>query len=224
MKHFEINQWADMVRGLVTAGEQEDMSAHLTSGCRSCRRVVSILRAVARVAVMDTRDKVPSYAVHSARAIFALQRPEKLYFFPRIVGQLVYDSFKEPLPVGLRARHRMTRHMMYQAGDHSVDIRIEHLRAGGSVTLAGQIISRANPERPIALLPVLLLSGKKILAHAVSNGFGEFQLEYRPTRRLRLYLQGAQDLQRQIELPLDCAAGDKTSPETQPRKTKKKKT
>jgi len=224
MRHFDINQWADMVRGLVSARDEEEMSAHLSSGCGPCRRIVSILRAVAHIAVTDTRNDIPSYAVHSARAIFALQRPEKLYFFPRLVGQLVFDSFKEPLPAGLRARHRMTRHMMYQAGDHSVDIRMEHLRAGGNVTLAGQIISRVNPERPIALLPIFLVSGKKILAHTVSNGFGEFQLEYKPSRRLRLYLQGTQDLQRQIELPLERTAGGKTSPETRPRLTKKKKT
>src|SRR5512135_2787210 len=139
MKHFEIGQWADMVRGLLTDGRRAEMSAHLSAGCRSCRRTVAILREVAEVAARDSSNVVPSYAVHSARAIFALQQPEKLYFFPRIIGQLIYDSFREPLPAGLRARHRLTRHVLYQAGDQSVDIRMEHQRGTASVTLVGQI-------------------------------------------------------------------------------------
>ncbi len=223
MKHFEMGQWADMVRGFVTEGERAEMSAHLSTGCRSCRRTVEILREVTRLAAMEHRNVVPSYAVHSARAIFALQQPEKLYFFPRVIGRLVYDSFREPLPAGLRARHRLTRHVLYQAGDQSVDIRMEHQRGAANVTLVGQIVHRAHPEKPMATLPVFLVSGKKILAHAVSNQFGEFQLEYPPSRRLRLYLQGNQDLQRHIELPLNRFAAAATAPKILPRKANRKK-
>ncbi len=206
MKHFEIDQWADMVRGLVTGRKRLEMSAHLSSGCGSCQRTVEMLQEVARLGAQEAARSVPPCAVHGARAIFALQQPEKVYFFPRIVGQLVYDSFKEPLPAGLRARHRLTRHVLYRAGSYSMDLRMEHERGTAKVTLVGQIVNHARPDEPTPVLPIFLVSGKKILAHATSNFFGEFQLAYVPRQHLRLYIQGNQALQRHIELPLSPLA------------------
>jgi hypothetical protein len=209
--HFEISQWADMVRGLVIGEELAEMTAHLSSGCRLCRRTVEIFRGVAKSAGWDSRHKVPAYAVQSARAIFALQKPVKIHFFPRIVGQLVYDSFREPLPAGLRSRHRLTRHTLYEAGDYSMDIRMEHLRGMPKVTLVGQIFNRVHPDEPLAILPVYLVSGKEILARACSNNFGEFQFDYEPRSRLSLHIRGRRNLQSHIELPLGRLGGDESS-------------
>ncbi len=212
-----------MVRGLVTGEELAEMSAHLSSGCQLCRRTVEIFREVARSAGWDSRHKVPPYAVQSARAIFALQKPEKIHFFPRIVGQLVYDSFREPLPAGLRSRHRLTRHTLYEAGDYSMHIRMEHLRGMPRVTLVGQIFNRAHPDEPLSILPVYLVSGKEILARTCSNNFGEFQLDYEPRSRLSLHIRGNRNLQSQIELPLGRLGGEDTSRGTPRRRARKKK-
>lgn len=224
MSHFEVGEWADMVRGLTTAAMSARMSEHLASGCRSCRSTADILGRFARFALGEARNEVPSYAEQSARAIFALQRPERVYVFPRIIGRLIYDSFKEPLPAGLRARHRIARHALYQAGAHSLDIRMEHQQGTEQVTLVGQLINRLRPDVPAALFLVFLLSGKHIVAHTTSNALGEFQLAYAPARRLRLYLQGNHDLKRPIEVPLQHFAqaesrAERTRPDTAKKKT-----
>jgi hypothetical protein len=52
----------------------------------------------------------------------------------------------------------------------------------------GQIIDREQPTSDLSDLPVLLMSGKAVIARARSNRFGEFQMEYEPGRRLRLLL------------------------------------
>ncbi len=223
MKHFDIGQWVDMVRGLVTGKDKAEMSAHLSTGCRSCRRTVELLGEVARLGAWEAAHTVPAFALHTARAIFALQQPEKVYFYPRVVARLVYDSFKEPLPAGLRARHRLTRHVLYQAGDYSMDIKMEHQRGTAGVTLVGQIVNRVHPGKLPAVLPVFLASEKKILAQTSSNMFGEFQLTYEPKRRLRLYLQGNEDLQKNIELPLSRLSRHE-SPRSAPQRNKKRKT
>ncbi len=224
MKHFDISKWADMVRGVVTEDERAEMSAHLSSGCRPCGRTVEILRAVTRSAGWDAAHKVPAYAVQSARAIFALQKPEKIHFSPRILGRLVYDSFREPLPAGLRARHRITRHALYEAGNYSMDVRMEHQQGTPKVTLVGQIVNKAHPADLMAMRPIYLVSGKEILARACSNAFGEFQLEYEPKQHLRLYLQGGRTRQERIELPLSQLDAGGTSPQRRHRKTPSKKT
>ncbi len=221
MRHYEIGQWVDMVRGLLSERKRAEMLAHVSSGCRRCGRAFRILQEVARVSGAEKQYQVPPYVVHGARAIFALQRPEKVYFFPRTVARLIYDSFKEPMPVGLRARHRITRHALYQAGDFSVDIRLDHQPGTATVTLVGQIFSRSNPGESLTDVPVFLVSGNKSVAQSTSNAFGEFQLEYRPMRHLRLYMQGNKDFQRNIEVPLGRFA--EPSPQAEALKTTRKK-
>jgi hypothetical protein len=58
-------------------------------------------------------------------------------------------------------------------------------------------------------LPVLPASGKQILAQAVSNSLGEFQMEYTPTKRLRLYV-GVRQAGKRIDVSLSHPAGRKT--------------
>ncbi|HYK88870.1 MAG TPA: hypothetical protein VE398_08875 [Acidobacteriota bacterium] len=202
MGHWDIGSWVDLVRGLSNKAERAKMEEHLSSGCRKCWRTVEILREVATMASAEGQYTVPQYAVQGARAIYALNQPERVYFFPRLLGRLVYDSFREPLPAGLRSRNRLTRHTLYEAADYSLDIRLEHQIGTDSVNLVGQITSQKEPDRPFANLPVLLVSGRQIVARAASNAFGEFQIEYEPQRRLRLYLQADQGGREGIEVPL----------------------
>src|SRR5712691_4394615 len=56
---------------------------------------------------------------------------------------------------------------------------------------------------------VLLVSGKQILAQAVSNSLGEFQMEHAASKRLRLYMLVRQ-AGKQIEVPLKQPVGRKT--------------
>ncbi len=218
MRHLDIGHWVDLVRGLAGRRERALMKAHLASGCTKCRRTVEMLRAVAALAAVEGKYEVPAHAVQGAKAIYALNRPEKVYVPRRSLARLVYDSFKEPLPAGVRARHRLTRRALYEAGEYSLDLRLEHQIGTPAVNLVGQIASQENPEKPLADLPVFLVSGKEIIAHTLSNAFGEFQIEYEPRRRLRLYLEACQFGRRGIDVPLNAlSAVDASAPN---RKTK----
>lgn len=185
MKHFEITEWTDFVRGLVTPVRREAMEQHLTGGCGKCSRIVDVLAKVSRLAGADKID-VPDFAVHCARAIFALEQPREVRVLDRMAGLLVFDSFREPLPAGVRSQHRVSRQTLYEAGDYAIDLRQEQERGGTRVTMVGQIASRKQPGRALAGVAVVLSSGDSVLAKTVSNEFGEFQMEYPPARDLRL--------------------------------------
>ena len=133
--------------------------------------------------------QVPPYIVHNARAVFALQQPERVYVFPRNLARLVRDSFKEPLPAGLRGRHRLTRHALYESEDYSVDLQLEHQDGEATVCMVGQIAHRGEAGRPLANLPVFLMAGKKTVARTLSNSLGEFQIEYVPKQHVSLFVQ-----------------------------------
>lgn len=184
--HFDIAEWSDFVRGLVTAGQRELMSRHLATGCRKCRRTARILGKAAELAAADSRYEVPEYAVHCARAIFALEQPREVRILPGLIGRLVFDSFREPLPAGVRSHHRISRQTLFEAGDYAVDVRQEHERGSARVTMVGQVASRKEPGRALSGVSVVLSSGNSVLARTVANRYGEFHLEYAPARDLRL--------------------------------------
>ncbi len=186
MRHFEISEWADFVRGLGDSDRREAMSGHLAAGCSKCRRTVEVFSRVAPLAAAESRYDVPEFAVHCARAIFALEQPREVRILGRLVGRLVFDSFREPLPEGVRSQQRVSRQTLYEAGDYAIDLRQEHERGGSRVTVVGQIASRKEPGRALAGVAVVLSSGNSVLAKTVSNQFGEFQMEYPPARDLRL--------------------------------------
>ena len=187
MKHFELAKWIDSVRGLVEESVRVAMEHHLASGCRTCRRTAELVSKLVVAAGNDSRVQVPQYALRCAQAIFILQRPERVQISPSIPARLLYDSFREPLPAGVRTQQRLNRQTLYQAGDYSLDLRLEKEPGSPRVALVGQIQNRKEPGSHLGSVPVLLLSGKQIVAQAVSNSLGEFQMEYTPTKRLRLY-------------------------------------
>src|SRR3989441_2870094 len=166
------------------------MERHLASGCRKCRRTAELLSKLAAAARNDSRVQVPQYALRCAQAIFVLQQPERVQILPRIPVRLLYDSFREPLPAGVRTQQRLSRQALYQAGDYSLDLQLDKERGSPRVALVGQIQNHKQPGKRLGGMPVLLLSGKQILAQAGSTSLGGFQKEYKPTKRPWLFWGG----------------------------------
>jgi hypothetical protein len=186
MSHFDIGEWADFARGLVEPSRREAMDAHLTSGCEACGRWAAVLGKTAQVARAEAGIEVPEYAVHCARAIFTLHQPERVRILSHVMSRIVFDSFAEPLPAGVRAQHRLSRQTLYEAGPYALDLRQEREHDASRIALVGQIADRREPGRDLGGLPVVLTSGKSVVATAISNEFGEFHVEYDATRRIRL--------------------------------------
>ena len=217
MKHFDIAKWTEFVRDSVGEAERAAMQAHLASGCRKCRHTAELLRKVAAAARRHSQVQVPDYALRCARAIYLLQQPEKVQILPRIAARLLYDSFREPLPAGVRTQQRLSRHALYQAEHYWLDLRLENESGTSRVTLVGQIQNGKQPGKRLGGVPILLISGKQIVGRAVSNSLGEFQMEYAPAKRLRLYVP-MRWAGKRIELPLNYYAGERQESERKARK------
>jgi hypothetical protein len=202
MNHFEMNDWADFVRGLASLDNRFVMERHLSSGCPSCREIAATLGRVAAVSKEDAEFQVPSHLVHNARAIFALQKPGRSKSLIRIVSQLRYDSFEHASPAGVRSRNQFTRQALYQAENYSLDLRLEHRPGAARVTLVGQVTNQDEPGKPLASVPVFLMVGRKIIGQAIGNSFGEFQVQYEPSQRLQLHVQPESGVRKQIVVPL----------------------
>lgn len=184
MKHFDIRDWTDFARGCAAEPDRAAMQTHLASGCRRCRAALDLMQRVVVSTRAEERYEPPAEVVRCAKALSALQRPRSSV--AGLVARLIYDSFREPLPAGIRAEAQVSQHTVYEAGNFFVDLRFEQERESPFVTLVGQLTNRTDPESALAGAPVLLMARKDIVAHAVYNRFGEFQLDYPPARHLRL--------------------------------------
>jgi hypothetical protein len=201
MKHFEVEQWLDFVRGLAGATDGMAMEQHLSHGCKKCSAMVGSLRRFVAAAAADARYQIPDWAVRSACDIFGQQQPAKVFFLPRLVAKLVFDSFRESALAGVRSQGEITHQAMYEAGDYCVDLRVEHERRADTVVLVGQIANRTQPEQRVSRVPVILLSGKEVVGRTVSNGSGEFQIECQAKKSLRMCVP-LQQARKRIEIPL----------------------
>jgi hypothetical protein len=185
MKHFDISELTDFARGVAADADHTAMEAHLLSGCPRCRATLDLMKRVVASTRADSAYQPPADAVRWAKAISAMQTPKKSPLF-RLVPRLVYDSFSDPVPVGIRSEDRISHHALYEVGDFSLDLRFEHEKGSPLVTLVGQLTDGKDPDRSLAEAPVLLTARKDIVAHAVYNQFGEFQMDFPPARSMRL--------------------------------------
>ena len=202
MKHFSIWQWTDYVRALAEEGTRSAMEAHLSSGCARCQRTVNVLRGLTAMARAEPDYEPPAHAIRYAKALYSLSQPEKVSL-PRVVARLVHDSFREPLPAGLRAQNRLSRQALYEAGSYCLDLQLEQQHGSGRVTLIGQLADRNNPTTTsTAEVPVWLMKRKLLVASTHCNPFGEFQLEYAPVRDLRVCLP-LRAARKRLEVSLD---------------------
>jgi hypothetical protein len=205
MSHFDIASWTDFARGCASVGDRAAMEVHLADGCRSCQATVELVQRVVVTVRGDGLHEPPPDVVRCARAISALQRPRTTGAWS--VAQLIYDSLRQPLPAGLRADTRAARHAVFEAGELFIDLRIEREHDQSLTRLVGQLTHRADPNRVVTASPVLLLGRRDVVAHSVSNRFGEFQMDYPAARDLRLCIALTPPDQR-IEVPLSQLAGE----------------
>ena len=209
MKHFNIWQWTDYVRGLADDVQRSAMDAHLSSGCARCARTASTFRSVTAIAGGEAGYEPPEHAIRYAQAVYSLFRPETTSL-PRLLARLVHDSVREPLPAGMRAQARLSRHALYEAGSYYLDLQLEHaasFRTGHARRPA------RGPEQPVgstADVPVWLMQQKSVVASTLCDRFGEFQLEYTPARDLRLCVP-LREASKRLEIPLN-----RLTPETAP--------
>ncbi|MGH9712978.1 MAG: hypothetical protein ACRD5M_06735 [Candidatus Acidiferrales bacterium] len=122
------------------------------------------------------------------------------------VAELLFDSFRSPMPAGVRSASVTARQMLFGAGNYRLDLRIEPLEDSDKVALLGQILNSSEPDEPIGIVAVVLRRGNKVLAQSVTNLFGEFELEFNLENSLQLHAHLPQG--QVVRVPLVEPIGD----------------
>jgi hypothetical protein len=208
MKHYDVAEWVDLARGLVSGDELVSMRGHLSEGCAECQDVASFFESLNAVRRQMETSVPPEWVVRSAKAIFPAHAKVDVQRAVRIPVRLIYDSLLAPEPAGLRATWQVGWQALYRAGDCSLDLRVEPELSSTRAAVIGQISNHQVPENQMENIPVYLKSGRAVVAETRSNRYGEFQIEYEQQGRLQLcvYLE---DGSKCFQVPLRKFAADK---------------
>ena len=186
MKHFTAQEWVDFVRGAVREEEKALMQAHLKTGCQRCQREAKTWVRVRETASRQRANEPDDSAVRFVKASFALTRERQPKHSRQFMAEVLFDSFREPLPVGVRSAASSSRQLLFGLEDLRIDLRLEPKIDSENVSVIGQILDSADPTKSHVTASVALLKAGRVVSEANTNRFGEFQLECGLASRMEL--------------------------------------
>jgi hypothetical protein len=175
MLHVRDEEWVDVVRGTLPPARAAAIAAHLKEGCEHCVRAREVWLTVAQVAGQEHLYAPPDSAVRIARASFDPGRDATVR--TPVWATLVFDSLKEA-GVGVRGFPLGPRHLLYEAGPLSIDLRLLAGRATPRHILIGQVADADRPAEGCGACQIEVLAGDRALDSTSANQIGEFELQF----------------------------------------------
>ena len=185
--HYGFSDWIDYARGLGSATARETLSGHARE-CGRCAATLGSVETVGRLLISDEDVEPPPDVLRMARAVFSQFQPEHVVRLPRLLVRLVHDVDAQPLAAGVRGHVRSMRRVRFQAADVLVDLRLEKRPGQQSVTLVGQVLEPETFGLPVPRRPVVITSGRRIVAATSTNQHGELLMDYTPAGRTSLHI------------------------------------
>jgi hypothetical protein len=182
MKHCSPEELVELIRGTLTGTQRGAIEGHLHS-CSGCAKVMDVYRRVASAASRECSYVPPDGVVRTVKAhfrtqYFAVSRPRAF--------ELLFDSLAQPAGAGARTSGLSARQLLYRVGSVFVDMEIDNKISSRRASLIGQILDRSKPDRPLAEVPVTLVSRDRNIARTSSNQNGEFQFDFAMKSDLQL--------------------------------------
>ena len=185
-EHFTEEDWFDFAHQQVAPSVRASLERHLEKGCSRCTQTVRLWRAVLDVADQEAAYRPPDEALRQVKGDFALRRPKRL--LERVAEQaaLVFDSFRQPQPMGVRGVGPTPRQLLYKAGRYMIRLRLEPAADTERMSIVGQLVDEHPSPAAVQDIAVLALKGGKTLDRTLTNHLGEFVLEPDAAEDLRL--------------------------------------
>lgn len=201
MAHVSSTQIVDAVRGVLSDAEHCAVERHVTE-CEACADNFRAWIVLGAFLERDEASEPPADAVRVAKTYLAsdsLGQPEPALSGPvlsepfilrherrvegfealaAIVPTLLFDTFEEALPAGVRSSAATARHVLYAAPPLSIDLRFETTGPLERILLVGQIADSSHPAPATADARLTLREAGRDLEAIDANQFGEFQCEF----------------------------------------------
>ncbi len=186
MKHFSDKVWADFVRGLGTAGSNQQLGTHIAS-CPDCAGAVELWKKVGSIAGAEASLTPPDGMVRTVKLALVTDVPRESSW---MIARLVFDSFHQPITAGVRSGASASRQLMFDAEGTMVDLVLDACPQARTITIVGQVVDKRGAKvAPRKVSIILWAETGKPLVETTANEFGEFQLEFAAQDRLRLSVE-----------------------------------
>lgn len=187
MRHFSEERWADFVRGVSAPEIGSDIRKHLDTGCLKCQTALDAWSPVRRFATEESAYAPPENLVRLVKLGFASQRAKR----PRkwTLASLVFDSFSQPLPVGVRSGTLDVWQVVYEAEGLTVDLRFGPRAHPKRMHLVGQVLDKQKVRASQTATIELSTEQGQLVGTASVNASGEFQVEFEAQDHLWLSIK-----------------------------------
>jgi hypothetical protein len=205
MEHFSEQPWADFVRGISGPEISKDIRTHLAADCSKCKTALDDWRRVRRLASAEDAFAPPENLVRLVKLGFASKpahqaRTSTLENWT--LANLVFDSFAQPLPAGVRSAALSAWQVVYESEGLTVDLRFGHRGQSKTVHLVGQVFDKRAVRvwQSNATIQLSTEQGELVATTAV-NAMGEFHIEFEANDRHLLLLVKAAE-RTAVRIPL----------------------
>jgi hypothetical protein len=175
MRHFSDERWADFVRGVSGSEISRGIRTHLDTGCPKCHTALDAWRRVQRLATEEAACTPPENLVRLVKLGFASHEKQ-----PRkwTLASLVFDSFAQPLPAGVRSGALNVWQVVYEAEGLTVDLRFGRRAHSKELHLIGQVLDKQKARASQSATIELSTEQDQLVGATSVNASGEFQVEF----------------------------------------------
>ena len=208
-RHISLLEFAAYQLGTASPSIVLRVERHLGKNCAECRAAHEFLGHLVRVMRRERQATPPEAVVKRARSIFrllparALQPPAPY----ESLARLVFDSFREPAPAGVRSVLSPSRHLVFDDQGLVVDLQVEAEVAAERQAITGQVQSQEAAARHLEGLPVMLVAEGQVLMSTRTTALGEFLFRDAPRRELALFVVCPDRMVRIPSIPPATALG-----------------
>ena len=197
--HFDDDAWQSFLRDILPVSKKQAMQSHLDRGCAECQRSYEAWRRFGETASREGSVATADSADPFAKTVFALLRRISFRAGLALLAEPVFDSFRDPAPVGIRGSATAPRQLVYEAGGYLIDLQLEQ-QTGGAGVLTGQVV-HAWREGATRGAGVALLRDDSVVGQTVANSIGEFQLDCENWDNLKICLELVDETYIEVKLP-----------------------
>src|ERR1051326_2719674 len=129
-EHFRDEEWLELASGRAAPSRAREMEDHLASGCGDCGQAYRTWLLVISAASRQREYEPPQDVVRSIKCAFAVTHNLHSWSQMAVLARLVFDSFREPLPIGVRGTISTPRHLLHDSGRFVIDLRLEKEPSG----------------------------------------------------------------------------------------------
>jgi hypothetical protein len=175
MEHFSGQPLIDLVRGISPPEIRGRIEDHLADGCVACQGDYKTWSTVNKLAAAEALYSPPDNLVRLVKLGFAGKKKASSAW---TLANLMFDSFAQPLPAGIRSGSANFWQVICEAEDLTVDLRFGRRNHSTVIQVVGQVFdNRASRALKNSALVELWTDHSDLVATTVVTHSGEFHLE-----------------------------------------------